>query len=94
MTLTFTLTDTEYTAVMDSLHEAVIAFGGYRTRSNRERSVHALELEHLRTLLAEAAAPPKPRSIKGCRECDSVLQSGYSGDSTRCTCGPPENEDS
>ncbi|KKL69606.1 hypothetical protein LCGC14_2113290 [marine sediment metagenome] len=57
MVLSIELTDTEYVAVMDSLHEAVIAFGGYRTRSNRERSVHALELEHLRTLLAEAAAP-------------------------------------
>ena len=57
MILSIELTDTEYVAVMDSLHEAVIAFGGYWTRSNRERSVHALELEHLRTLLAEAAAP-------------------------------------
>ncbi len=57
MILNFTLTDTEYVAVMDSLSEAVIAFGGYKTRSHtlRERSVHALELEHLRTLLAEAS---------------------------------------
>ncbi len=57
MILSIELTDTEYHELMDSLHEAVIAFGGYWTRSNRERSVHALELEHLRTLLAEAAAP-------------------------------------
>ncbi len=61
MTLAIELSQAGYIAVMDSLHEAVIAFGGYHTRSNRERSVHALELEHLRTLLAEAAAPKEQR---------------------------------
>ena len=59
MTLTIALTDAGYIAVMDSLAEAIIAFGGYRTRSNRERSVHALELEHLRSLLAVASTNQK-----------------------------------
>ena len=71
MMLTFTLSNTEYIAVMDSLHEAVIAFGGYRTRSTtRERSVHALELEHLRTLLAEASI----NSVHRCNACDQTAE--------------------
>ena len=70
MILTIELTDAEYIAVMDSLAEAIIAFGGYRTRSNRERSVHALELEHLRTLLAEACINHYGR----CKACDQTAE--------------------
>ena len=68
--LTLTLSNTEYIAVMDSLAEAIIAFGGFRTRSNRERSVHALELEHLRTLLAEASINTNRR----CSACDQTTE--------------------
>ena len=72
MILTIELTDTEYHGLMDSLHEAVIAFGGYRTQSTtRERSVHALELEHLRTLLAEASISDRPT------EDDHIVASVY-----------------
>lgn len=55
MILTIELTDTEYIATMDALTEAIIQGGGFRNRATHQRSIHALELEHLRTLLAEAA---------------------------------------
>jgi hypothetical protein len=56
MTLTFTLTDTEYVAVMHALKRAarqssLVGHSGLVYLSDVEK----LELEHLRTLLAEAS---------------------------------------
>ncbi len=59
MILSIELTDTEYVAVMHALRNIS------RTRTVTQLCVlseaQQLELEHLRTLLAEAAAPPKPK---------------------------------
>ena len=51
MKLTIELTDTEYTATMHALGKAIREHKGGLT------DIEALELFHLRTLLAEAAAP-------------------------------------
>ena len=51
MMLTFTLTDTEYVAVMHALRKA----SARRTLHTVLNEVEKLELEHLRTLLAEAS---------------------------------------
>lgn len=50
--LTIELGDTE--AVLDALTESIIALGGFHTESNNMRSVHAIELQHLRTHISEA----------------------------------------
>lgn len=52
MDLTITLTDTEYLATMDALREAIISLEGGLKRNRT--TVQSMELEHLRTLLAQA----------------------------------------
>ncbi len=68
MMLTFTLSNTEYVAVMKALRKASQGWG-LTTRvvvSEAER----LELEHLRTLLAEASINTNRR----CSACDQTAE--------------------
>ena len=58
MILTIELTDTEYVATQKALGKVA----ALRTLHTSANVIERLELEHLRTLLAEAAAPKKGNS--------------------------------
>jgi len=77
MTLTFTLTDTEYIAVQTSLRDAQrLAVNTANDLPSQltpdELSVLNLELLHLRTLLAEASI--NQTTNRRCKACDQTAE--------------------
>ncbi len=74
MILTIELTDTEYLATQNALRnakgDALMASNGYASPMTPDMlQVMAMELDHLRTLLAEAAAPDGR-----CNGCDQTAE--------------------
>ncbi len=77
MILSIELTDTEYVAVQHALRHVSRSRAIIRLCVLSE--AQQLELEHLRTLLAEAAAPKEEQQETGCQDTDCA------GDSN-CRC--------